>query len=183
MPYGLFSILRCLIQPRQLQRTDFWDGLGDMLTKEWSIQVAVELTDFEDDENLLAILAEHLVTPSPMVARLTYVFQPRTDIKGEPTSEADYEFLCYGGDRPENRFGYELRRRIPLDVLPALRDAERDLAAWSQSPLRPLLDAAIKSVDRGSLRAIAKEVQEVSAKVLDIPQISPPDGGTKEAVT
>lgn len=186
---NLVYALRLVLDPslpdtaRQLQRTDFWDGLGETLTKDWFIQVSIELTDFEDDENLLALLAEHLITPTPMVARLTYAFQPRTDLKGEPTSEADYEFLCYGGNRPENRFGYELRRRIPLDVMPALRDVERDLAVWSQSPLRPLLNAATRGIDREELKAIARQVQDATVKVLDIHQAPIRNVGQDEAVT
>jgi hypothetical protein len=41
--------------------------------------------------------------------------------------ELAYEFICYGGDNEAKRFGHDLRRRIILDVLPALRDAETDL--------------------------------------------------------
>lgn len=173
---NLLHALRLVLDPslpdsaRQLQKTDFWDGLGESLTKEDVISIAVELTDFEGDEDLMAVLAEHLMKPEPMVARLTYVFYPKPDLEQDPNSEADYEFSMYGGDRPENRVGYDVRRRIPLDVLHALRDAERDMSSWSRSPLKPLLDEAAKSVDRTRLTEIAKDVLATTNKVLDAPR-------------
>ena len=174
---NLLHALRLVLDPslpdsaRQLQKTDFWDGLGDSLTKEHSIQISVELTDFEDDEDLMAVLAEHLIEPEPMVARLTYVFQPLPTLEGDPKSDADYEFFIYGGDRQDNRVGYEVRRRIPLDVLHALRDAERDLATWTRSPLKPLLDEAVKDIDRDELETIADDVLEATEAVLDVPKV------------
>jgi len=173
---NLLHALRLVLDPslpdsaRQLQKTDFWDGLGDSLTKEDSIQISVDLTDFEDDEDLLAVLAEHLIEPEPMVARLTYVFQPLPTLEGDPKSDADYEFFMYGGDRQDNRAGYEVRRRMPLDVLPALRDAERDLATWTHSPLKPLLDEAVKDIDRDKLNEIADDVLSATKAVLDVPK-------------
>ncbi len=169
--------LRLVLDPslpdnaRQLQRTDFWDGLGDSLTKDDSIQISVELTDFEDDEDLMAILAEHLVQPEPMISRLTYVFQPKATLTEDPTTEADYEFFVYGGDRQENRVGYEVRSRIPMDVLPALRDAEGDLSAWRRSPLKPLLDQAASKINRQELKDIADEVLEATKAVTDKKEI------------
>lgn len=173
---NLLHALRLVLDPslpdsaRQLQKADFWDGLGDSLTKEDSIQISVDLTDFEDDEDLMAVLAEHLIEPEPMVARLTYVFRPLPTLTGDPKSDADYEFFMYGGDRQDNRAGYEVRRRIPLDVLPALRDAERDLATWTHSPLKPLLDEAVKDVDRDEMKTIADNVLNATEAVLDVPK-------------
>ena len=175
---NLLYALRLVLDPslpdsaRQLQKTDFWDGLGESLTKEDVIQISVELSDLEGDEDSMAVLAEHLVQPEPMIARLTFVFHPRSDLEQDPRSDADYEFLVYGGDRPENRIGYDVRHRIPLDVLPALRDAERDLATWAHSPMRPLLDEAAKNVDRDELSTIADNVWNATEAVLDLRAVS-----------
>ena len=43
-----------------------------------------------------------------MTARLTYVFQPLSTLEAPPTRGADYEFVFYGGDRPENGVGRKL---------------------------------------------------------------------------
>ena len=102
-------------------------------------EVSVEFRGFEKSENLLAVLADHLVKPDPMVARITYRYQPLSGLKEAPRSESDHEFIILGGDRSDNPVNYDLRRWMPLDLFPALRDAESDLARWSRSPLRPLL--------------------------------------------
>nr|WP_298980606.1 AAA family ATPase [uncultured Caldilinea sp.] len=73
---NLLHALRLVLDPslpdsvRQLRKTDFWDGLKGHLTKDTVIRVSVDLTDFEDDEDLLAILAEHIVEVEPLVARV-----------------------------------------------------------------------------------------------------------------
>jgi putative ATP-dependent endonuclease of OLD family len=126
---NLLHALRLVLDPslpdtaRQLQNEDFWDGLARPLTRADKITIAVDLTDFEGNEDHVALLAEHLVEPDPMTARLTYVFQPLETLDGEPTKESDYEFVSYGGDRPDSRFGFEIRRGLPMDLLPALLDA------------------------------------------------------------
>ena len=79
---NLLYALRLVLDPslpdsmRKLREEDFWDGLNRPLGKEDRIKISIDLTDFEDDENQLALLAEHLIKPSPMVARLSYVWQP-----------------------------------------------------------------------------------------------------------
>src|SRR5713226_1880529 len=163
---NLLYALRLLLDPslpdsaRQLRDEDFWDGLPRPLGQEHTISVSVDFADFEEDERLLAILGEHLVSTKPMVSRLTYVFGP-IHSTAEEITEADYDFFIYGGDRPENKVGFELRRRLPLDLLPALRDAEGDLASWRKSPLRPLLDDVSSHIDRETLEEIAEEISEV----------------------
>ncbi len=171
---NLLYALRLVLDPslpdsaRSLREEDFWDGLPRPLTKDDRIGISVDFTDFESDENLLSVLTEHLVKPDPMVARLTYVWQPLATLAGAPKKEADYEFFTYGGDRPANRVGFDVRRRIPLELLPALRDCEGDLARWTRSPLRPLLDKAAGGIDHDELERLAKGVDEATDKVASV---------------
>ena len=85
-------------------------------------------------------------------------FQPLETIEGQPSKESDYEFVLYGGERPESRLSYEVRRRLPFDLLPALRDAEGDLGNWRRSPLRPLLDVVAGRIDREALMTLAEDI-------------------------
>ena len=156
---------------RQLRMEDFWDGLQRPLTADHRIEIIVELTHFEDNEDQLAVLAEHLVQPSPMTARLTYVFQPKASDEGGPKKGSDYEYFVFGGDRPENLIGSEVRRRIPMSLLPALRDAESDLLNWRRSPLRPLLETAASLIDAEELQEVAEEVSGATNAVTDIQEI------------
>lgn len=168
---NLLHAIRLVLDPslpdsaRQLKEEDFWDGLPRPLTRAAKIGIAIDFTDFETNENHVALLAEHLVAPEPMTARLTYVFQPLETLEGEPNKESDYEFMLYGGDRPENRFGFDLRRGLPLDLLPALRDAEGDIGNWRRSPLRPLLDAVAGRINREQLASLAAGITVATTTV------------------
>ena len=165
---NLLYAMRLVLDPslpdsaRQLKDEDFWDGLPRPVGREHKITVSIDLTDFEGDENQVALLADHLVESEPMTARLTYVFQPLDTLEGHPTKESDYEFILYGGECPENRLGFDIRRRLPLDLLPALRDAEGDIGNWRRSPLRPLLDAVGGKINREALIALAKNITEAT---------------------
>ncbi len=175
---NLLFAMRLVLDPtlpdssRQLRLEDFWDGLDRPLGADDRIEITIELSDFEENEDHVAILADHLVKPDPMVARLTYVYQPIENLADPPAKESDYEFVVYGGDRADNSIGYELRRAIPLDLLPALRDAEADLANWRRSPLRPLLDAAAAAIDRDDIEAIAAKITDANSELASITALS-----------
>ncbi len=161
---NLIFALQLILDPglaerdRQLGLEHFWDGLGDEKLGT-TIEIAVELTDFDDDPRLIAHLADAIIEPGPpMVARLTYRFQPKADLEDEPRSTADYEYVIFGGTDPDTSVRSSLRRMLPLDVLPALRDAEKDLATWRRSPLRPLIESLIGELDEADREAIQAAV-------------------------
>ena len=151
---------------RQLGLEHFWDGLGEEKLGE-TIEVAVELTDFTDNPRLMAHLNDCVVDPGPpMVARLTYRFQPRANLGRDPESFGDYEYIVFGGDDPEMSIGPSLRRMLPLDVQVALRDAEKDLASWRNSPLRPLIEELATSLDEDARAEIQEQVNEAQAELV-----------------
>lgn len=130
---NLLFALRLVLDPRlsdserHLRLEHFWDGLPRPLTKENAISISVELADFTDDDALIALLTDSAIVGNPMVSRLTYLFRPVPTVE-TPRKQSDYEFLLYGGNDPERRLGYEIRKSLPLTLLPALRDAEADLS-------------------------------------------------------
>ncbi len=174
---NLVHALRLVLDPslpdssRNLREEDFWDGLPRPLKKSDRIKISVDIAKFEDNPNQLALLAEHIISPEPMIARLTFVWQPLADLEGEPTRDSDYEFSVYGGDRPENRISYEIRRRLPFELLPALRDCENDLARWGRSPLRPLLDKVVSELDREILVSLAEDVDDATVALAELKPI------------
>jgi putative ATP-dependent endonuclease of OLD family len=187
---NLLFALRLILDPtlpesmRRIKLDDFWDGLRNRpLTADDVIEIIVEFQGFEKSENLLAVLADHLVQPDPMIARITYRFQPLSGLAGPPKSEADYEYVIFGGDRPENIVGYDLRRWMPLDLFPALRDTESDLARWSRSPLRPLLDRAAKTIAPAALKDVADEVHETTSKIAALPELKTVVGSVNTQLT
>jgi len=167
---NLLYSLRLIFDPtlpdsaRQLNQSDFWDGLGEP-GEEDKIIVSVEIKEFEDDLDVLAILTDFRLDEDPDTVRLTYEFRPKAGLEEQPASEDDYEFICYGGENETKRFGHDVRRRINMNLLPALRDAEGDLATWRRSPLRPLIESAFKDVNRDDLEHIKNAIESATAKL------------------
>ena len=170
---NLLHALRLLLDPslpdtaRQLREEDFWDGLARPLGADDRITISVDFAEFDNNEEQLASLGEHLVTSEPMVARLTYVFE-RVPGSDDPN---DCEFSIYGGGRPENVVHSEIRRRLPFDLLPALRDVESELANRRRSPLGALLDQAVANADAEELEQIDEKVTEAMATLAELPVI------------
>ncbi len=155
---------------RQLRMADFWDGLGQP-GSDTNIKISVEIRDFESDMDVLALLTAFRLNDDPTTVRLTYEFRPKAGLIGDPKADEDYEFVCYGGENGTRIFGHNLRRRLSLDLLPALRDAESDLANWRRSPLRPLVEAAFSEIEQTDLDEIAAAIEETTKKLADFDEI------------
>ena len=173
---NLLYALRLLLDPtlpdsaRQLAFSDFWDGL-DVPAADNKITIAVEITDFEGNLDVLAVLTDYRLADDPQRVRLVYEFRSHPGLAGAPESEDDFEFVCYGGEDEAKRFGHDLRRRLTLEVLPALRDVERDLGVWRRSPLRPLIEKAFGAVDADDVREIADAVHEATKKLAEFAEV------------
>ena len=174
---NLLYALRLIFDPtlpdsaRELSLSDFWDGLKTPAAKD-KIIVSVEIKNFEEDLDVLAVLTDFRIDDDPTTVRLTYEFRARADLEGEPAADSDFEFVCYGGESEAKHFGYDLRRRITMDVLPALRDAEGDLATWRRSPMRPLTEKAFRDIDRAELEKIGDAIEEATAKITEFDEVS-----------
>jgi len=152
---------------RQLSIEHFWDGLvEDKIGK--IIEVSVDLTDFTDNPRLMAHLNDCVIDPGPpMTARLTYRFQPKAGLGRAPESLKDYEYVIFGGNDPEMHVGSAFRRMLPIDVQVALRDAEKDLASWRNSPLRPLIEDLAESLDEDAREEIQNQVDDAQRELVD----------------
>lgn len=185
---NLLYALQLLFDPslpdsaRQLNLADFWDGLEDIAPED-AITIMVEIVDFESDLDLLAVLTDFRIDGDPQTVRLTYEFRPKPSLENEPTSEDDYEFICYGGESETKRFGHDLRRRIRMDLLPALRDAEGELANWRRSPLRTLLERAFSSIDREDLDEIREAMESATEKLTEFESVEALEEQLKELFT
>lgn len=181
---NLLYALRLILDPslpdsaRKLRREDFWDGLikaddgsSKPLSKDDCIVISVDIADFEDNENHLALLAEHLIEPEPMISRLTYEWRTVPGLKGNPKKDSDYEFIIYGGGRPDNPVGYQVRQRLPMDLFPAMRDCEGDLLRWTRSPLRPLLDRVAGEIEADKLEELAEKVNKSTEELTEVKEI------------
>ena len=169
---NLLFALRLIMDPelpessRRLREEDFWEGLVDPVENHAEIDVSVELQDFRNDKNVFTVLQPFCVKGPPgETARLTYRFRPKPHMAGNPDLTInDYEFLLFGGIDEKSRLDFDVRRWIPIEVLPALRDAESDLAAWRRSPLRPLVEKL--DINRTTLEEVASSIDEATALLL-----------------
>ncbi len=152
---------------RQLSRSDFWDGLAE-LTEFEEIIISVDIGGFDDDMDILAVLTDFRLSNDPQTVRLSYKFSPKAELEAPPSCDEDYEFVCFGGENESNIFGYALRRRIMIEVLPALRDAESDLAVWRRSPLKPLIESAFTGVSDEDLGEIKEAVEAATTELCDL---------------
>lgn len=167
---NLLFAIRLVLDPtlpdaaRQLKLSDFWDGCD--VAQSPQIEVHLDFADFDADAAQTAILTDFRIADDPKVARLSYVFRKKPEVTGPPQSGADCEFVVYGGGDETRHIPSRLRRRIALDMLDALRDAEGQLGSWRNSPLRPLLEDAVAGVDRASLDGVAADL-ECATKALE----------------
>ncbi|WAX94234.1 AAA family ATPase [Aminobacter sp. NyZ550] len=182
---NLIHALRLIFDPtmpdsaRELQLADFWDGL-DGPSVDDTIMVCVDIRDFAGDLNVLAMLTEFRLDDDPDTVRLNYVCRAKVDLAGDPTSDDDLEFVCYGGEHENKRFGHALRRRIIMDLMPALRDAEGDLANWRRSPLRPLIEDAFSGIDHEDLSDVTDAIEEATDKLTEFKEVKDLQTGIRD---
>lgn len=174
---NLIRALQLILDPglserdRLLGLEHFWDGLGDEKMGA-TIEIAVELTDFTDNPRLMAHLNDCVIDAGPpMVARLTYRFQPKANLGRDPATMADYEYVIFGGDDADMTVGSSLRRMLPLDVQSALRDAEKDLINWRNSPLRPLIEQMTMSLGEQEREDIEGQISAAHSELDAHPEV------------
>ena len=156
---------------RRLGLEQFWDGLGKDKLGE-IVEVSIELTETSGDPRLLRYLADCVVEVGPpFIGRLTYRYQPKTGLGHAPTSLSDYEYIIFGGFDPNNSYGSDLRRLIPMDVQGALRDVEKDLASWRYSPLRPLIESLTNALSETARANIQNQIDSAQATLNSMPEI------------
>lgn len=171
---------------RQLKLSDIWDGqrspnLNDDDGGEGNdydngndapdVEVHLDFTGFDEDDDLTALLTDYRLAEDHEVARLSYVFRKKDDMEGPATSEADFEFKVFGGGEDARGVRSDVRRRICLDVLPALRDAESDLGTWRNSPLRPLLEDAVSQISKDDVKALSEALNDVTSQMAELAPI------------
>jgi putative ATP-dependent endonuclease of OLD family len=172
---NLLFAIRLILDPtlpdsaRQLKLSDFWDGAPPDYSE--PIEVHLEIADFETDLGLLALLTDFRIAGDPTIARLSYIFRKKADVTGIPQSSDDCEFVVFGGGDEARSVPSKVRRRIAIDVLDALRDAEGQLGTWRSSPLRPLLEDAIAGVTRSDLDAVAAELDKATKTLEGFPSV------------
>lgn len=166
---NLLFAIRLILDPtlpdsaRELKISDFWDGCN--LVQNPQIEVHLDFSDFDTDMALTALLTDFRTPENPRVARLSYIFRKKPESNNLLPSSADFEFIIFGGGDESRQVPSRVRRRISIDMLDALRDAEGQLASWRNSPLRPLLEDAMASLSQTELSKVAADLESATSKM------------------
>lgn len=180
---NLLFAIRLVLDPtlsdaaRQLKLSDYWDGCD--LGAAPQIEVHLDFADFDGDDAQAALLTDFRTAADPTIARLSYIFRKKAEVAGPLQSAADGEFIVFGGGDEARAIPSRVRRRIALDMLDALRDAEGQLGSWRSSPLRPLLEDAIAEVDRASLDAVAADLDRATRALEAFPTVKALEDGLR----
>lgn len=183
---NLLFAIRLVLDPslpdsvRQLKLSDFWDGCD--LAKPHQIEVHLDFADFDGDDAQAAVLTDFRLAEDPNVAQLSYVYRKKPEVSGAPQSGEDCEFIIYGGGVESRTIPSRLRRQIALDMLDALRDAEGQLASWRHSPLRPLLEDAVASINRTELDGVAADLEAATKKMESYPSVKALEDSLREGI-
>ncbi|WP_162253999.1 ATP-dependent nuclease [Janibacter sp. Soil728] len=146
---------------RRLRETDVCEAtLASTPLADVEVRVEVELQGFEGSTGALSQFDGWIVSKSPLTARVTYVWRMEEepakaeDDRADATAH-DFVWRIFGGS-DEARDASRIVDEMPLTVVPALRDAARDLASWRTSPLaaivemrppsRTLIDTALATI-------------------------------------
>lgn len=174
---NILHALRLVLDPgmsrsdRQLTRDDFWDGLSqgapdfDPFIQRSEITISIDISDFENDAQIVTALSDALIAASPLTARLTYRYGPIADDLAAPDARPPYRGAIYGGENLDRPIAASLLSYVDLLHLPALRDVESDIRSWRRSPLRALLEAASEAISQEELDEIAASMQSANAEM------------------
>lgn len=183
---NLLFAIRLVLDPtlpdaaRQLKLSDYWDGCD--LAASPQIEVHLDFADFDGDDAQAALLTDFRTAADATVARLSYIFRKKAEVAGPLQSTADCEFIVFGGGDEARSLPSRVRRRIALDMLDALRDAEGQLGSWRNSPLRPLLEDAIAGVDRASLDDVAADLDRATRALEAFPTVKALEDGLRSGI-
>ena len=145
---------------RRLRPEDFWDGLttatSEPTTSGETIEVSLEVTDFDEEATVVAALGDALVRGEPLTARLIYRWEP------DPLIDDDviYRARLYGGADDDRAISSsDVRERLITVFMHALRDVESDVRNWRRSPLRALLEGASRDAAPADLEEVREAMQ------------------------
>ena len=135
---NFLEALRLVLDPtreRRLYRDDF--NYSCTPFKGSKIEIHIYFTDFAADPKLLGnVFRDCIIQDDPPIAQVSYVYCPKDNTTHQDAEgRDDYRAVTYGrGDITNDVRG--IRNHLSLRVIPALRDIDRDIAVWQNSPLR-----------------------------------------------
>ncbi|TDO96112.1 ATP-dependent nuclease [Flavobacterium sp. 245] len=151
---------------RELNETDFFDGLENPMSNGEEIIIAIEISNYAHNNQLLAQFPDALINPTDPRLRFTYKYFPNKNLEGKVLG---YSYIIFQGTNEENFFTRQDREFINITVIGALRDVVKELNGNKRSPLYKLIqNYNIPNVD---LEEIASSMSTVSQDILNLEEI------------
>jgi putative ATP-dependent endonuclease of OLD family len=153
---------------RMLDESDFWDGLKEPMAMGEEITIELWFEGYAGNKNVLAQLTDATVMHDGRESlKLTYKFYPSKTMG----SKNEYNYLIFKGDDESRRFSYEDRKYLNIRVIKAIRDVESEMKNARISPLTQIIKQKY-SVDKDTLTAISKALEEKGADTLHIGEVA-----------
>lgn len=171
---NLLTALQLVLDPtlprsaRRLRETDVCAAtLASTPLADVEVRVEVELQGFEGLTGALSQFDGWIVSKSPLTARVTYVWRMEhapDEADASDVAARNFGWRIFGGS-DESRDANRIVDELPLTVVPALRDAARDLANWRTSPLAAIVEMRppSRTVIDAALAAIASATDKIAA--------------------
>lgn len=178
---NFLEALRLVLDPsreRRLFREDFHRPGTPF--KGTIVEVHVYLTDVDQDSKLMTVLSDCLVQDEPTAYQISYRFCPKESVEPERAERReDYRAVIYGKGDVSNDVRSRVHAHLDLRVIPALRDIDKDISVWRNSPLRRLVELMNLS-DHPDFLEVARKVRSATD---DLQGISPVEDLTDEIET
>ena len=168
---NLVHALRLILDPtlpdsaRQLRMSDFWDELENPVADE-RIVASVEITEFEDDNDVLAVLTDYRLDDDAQTVRLTYEFRPRAISR--PTLRPT---MTMSSSAMEVKTKQTLRiRAAQQDQVGCPTRTQRcrgRLGDLATIPTAPPIEDAFSAVNRADLDEISEAIEAATEKMAD----------------
>lgn len=169
---NLLYALQLILDPtfsekdRMLEESDFWNGLTAPMDNGEQILIEIYLANYEDNQKLLAQLADASVMLKDKEAlKISYKFFKKSDTTSE------YSYIIFKGDDETRIFTYEDRKMLNIRVIKAIRDVESEMKNSRTSPLTHIIKEKY-TISKNVLSDISKALDEKGADTLHIGQVS-----------
>lgn len=152
-------------EDRFLSDSDFHDSFEKPMENGVEIEITIEITGFDHNQNILSILSDATVSVDPPILKLTYRYYPLSTESGSNV----YQYTIYQGNKPNVEFTHAHRKYLNLKVINAIRDVESEMRNARRSPVNQLLKQY--QLDKNELEEIAIKLKEKSDEILSIGEI------------
>lgn len=169
---NLIRALQLILDPRladedrQLNESDFFNGLIDPIENKQEIEITIEIQGFENNKALLAVLSDATISLNPPTLSITYSYAP---IEKEKASIIEYVFNIYQGKDKTIPFTHRQRKYFNMRVISALRDVENEFKNSKKSPILNLLNEY--DIDKDELKTITSNLKSQSNDLLTMDEI------------